>query len=233
MKGFLCMALLLFHVQPASAQQLRLLAINAANSEVDWPLVESFAKKSWSVQELKLDRFGPLMRNFSFQAALDDSEELLQKALTEKFDALIASSKGVNVVTSLIQRHLWDGPLVLLSPIPNACDHIRGGGWEEEWRSTMEVLMNVGPVAIGTGTSQDEALFVVDGIAETELCGKLIKGGSTHRFEKCPGWILRSFQGDHGWKSDWTNAPHIARLIDSLFHVALAPANAQAPSSEL
>lgn len=47
----------------------------------------------------------------------------------------------------------------------------------------LEVLMNVGPVAIGTGTSQDEALFVVDGIAETELCGKLIKGGSTHRFE--------------------------------------------------
>ncbi|CAK9100971.1 unnamed protein product, partial [Durusdinium trenchii] len=75
MKGFLCMALLLFHVQPASAQQLRLLAINAANSEVDWPLVESFAKKKlWSAYH----------------------EELLQKALTEKFDALIASSKGVN-----------------------------------------------------------------------------------------------------------------------------------------
>lgn len=72
MKGFLCMALLLFHVQPASAQQLRLLAINAANSEVDWPLVESFAKKKlWSAYHVTpmsfFPTFGGLMNKTTYR----------------------------------------------------------------------------------------------------------------------------------------------------------------------
>ena len=209
---FLSFALLVV----SSAGPLRFLAINAANSKVNWSLVESFARRSWSIRERKLERFGSLMRNQSFQVALEDSLEIVEDELKE-VDGLILSSKGVGIATYLTWKGLWKGPLVLLSPIPNACEHILGGSWEVEWKSTMELLSRSGPVAIATGTSQDEELFVLESMEETGICGKLQRGSTTHTFEKCP-WILRSFQGDHDWKSDPENAQHIARLIDSFFH---------------
>jgi hypothetical protein len=55
-------------------------------------------------------------------------------------DALLLQSKGVGIATYLAFHKIWQGPLVLLSPIPNACEHISGGSWEAEWNSTMQLL---------------------------------------------------------------------------------------------
>jgi hypothetical protein len=45
-------------------------------------------------------------------------------------DALLLQSKGVGIATYLAFHKIWQGPLVLLSPIPNACEHISGGSMQ-------------------------------------------------------------------------------------------------------
>lgn len=201
------------------------LAIRAANSEIDWRAVEGFSvardrRDRWRVEELHLENFGRIMKEKDFQAALEDSEDLLfQRLEAETVDALLIQSKGVGIASYLVWKDLWKGPIILLSPIPNACEHISGGSWEVEWNSTMNLLVSMEPVAIGTGNSRDEEDFIVESIQETDVCGH-IRRGVTSTFEKCPWWILRSFPGDHMWKNAPDNARHIARLIDSLFHLA-------------
>ena len=144
----------------------RVLAIRAANSEIDWRAVEGFsvARDRWHVEELHLENFGRIMKEKDFQAALEDSEDLLLQRLfqAETVDALLIQSKGVGIASYLVWKDLWKGPIILLSPIPNACEHISGGSWEVEWNSTMNLLLSMEPVAIGTGNSRDEEDFIVD-----------------------------------------------------------------------
>ena len=151
-----------------TAKNHRVLAIRAANSEIDWRAVEGFSvardrRDRWHVEELHLENFGRIMKEKDFQAALEDSEDLLVKRLeAEAVDALLIQSKGVGIASYLVWKGLWKGPIILLSPIPNACEHISGGSWEVEWNSTMNLLVSMEPVAIGTGNSRDEEDFIVD-----------------------------------------------------------------------
>lgn len=159
---------------PCAAKIHRVLAIGAANSQIDWRMVQSLAKRPWQIDELELHNFGPMMKEKGFQEALEASEDLILSSLRRlNPDALLLQSKGVGIATWLAFKELWKGPLLLLSPIPNACDHISGGSWEAEWNSTMQLLR--GPetpalarvVAIGTGTSSDEEDFIVQSIEDT------------------------------------------------------------------
>ena len=154
-----------------SAKQV--LAIVAANSEIDWRMVESASVKDWLIDELPLPDFGQIMKERSFQDALDHSFEAIQGGLRGSPDALLLQSKGLGIATWLASKGLWRGPLVLLSPIPNSCDHISGGSWEAEWNATMQFLDPLRPVAIGTGTSSDEEEFIVKSIEETGVCGQI------------------------------------------------------------
>ena len=159
-------------LQLVCGAQKRILAIRAANSLVDWKLVESFARQSWSVDDLELPNFGPIMKEKGFQTALEESEELILSRMKSKPDALLFLSKGVGIASYLVFKDLWHGPLILLSPIPNECGHIQGGSWEADWNSSMHFLAPL-PVAVGTGNSHDEQDFIVKSIEETEVCGKM------------------------------------------------------------
>jgi len=229
------------------------LNINAANGNINWTVVGSFASlsvfavgPSWTVKDVNLEGFGETMRASGFQAALEQSEQKLVKTLAEvQPSALVVSSKGVNVLTYLAAKGLWNGPTVLLSPIPNSCDHLglpSGGAtqtdhsWEDEWESTMRVLVerNVGPIAIGIGTSADEQDLIADMMVETGICGNLvvsedrddgeINAGAAPSsssvpyavFETCRSWSVRAFHGDHAWTSDPRNAANVASLIDEV-----------------
>ena len=138
-------------------------------------LVQSAAQRPWMIEELRLPNFGPTMKEKGFQAALDEAEDLILSHLrASNPDALLLQSKGVGIATYLTFKKLWKGPVVLLSPIPNACDHILGGSWEAEWNSTMQLLaQGKDIVAIGTGTSSDEQDFIVQSMEDTEVCGKI------------------------------------------------------------
>jgi hypothetical protein len=217
------------------------ISINAANGAVDWGLVEAAApgatnssSLSWFVDEIVLDGFGQIMKEQSFQSALEHFEPQLRSifssggddASQNPLDALIVSSKGVNVLTYLASEGLWRGPFVLLSPIPNACDHIDGNSWETEWKSTIDTLVShhTGHLVIGVGTSFDEQYLIVEMAEETRVCGQHVvlkelrttaAGGGS--FEKCPTWFLQSFPGDHSWKNSAESAPNIAMLINRVF----------------
>jgi hypothetical protein len=208
--------------------QKRVISINAANGAVDWGLVEEAGSTAinssyvppWCVDEITLEGFGKIMKEQSFQSALDHFEPQLRDIFSgtsshKPPDALIVSSKGVNIFTFLAAKGVWRGPSILLSPIPNACDHIDGNSWETEWKSTMESLVSHhrGPLGIGVGTSFDEQFLIVEMMEESGVCGK-VKTNSF--FETCPTWFLQSFEGTHSWKNDATNAPSVARLINKL-----------------
>ena len=123
----------------------RVLAIGAANAVADWAQVEasSNSSKPWSIEYMELESFGETMKNKGFQAALDQAEASLLESISRvRPDALLVASKGVGIVTFLASQGLWNGPCVLISPIPNACGHIAGGSWEAEWKSTMKILVS-------------------------------------------------------------------------------------------
>lgn len=203
----------------------RVLAIVAATentnriNRTNWTLVESSRGSAprWSIEEVVLEDFGTIMKARGFQVALDEFDETLRGALESvRPDALIVSSKGVGILTHLAQGGRWNGPAVLLSPIPNESDHVEGGSWESEWKSTTNTLVSrgVGPIAIGIGTSVDEQTLILESIEETGMCGNYLRG--RQMFQKC-SWHLRSFPGNHYWKNDPANAQGIATLIDAVF----------------
>ena len=115
----------------ASRAPLKVLAIHAANNDVDWKLEHSFSNTTnpWTVDKLELKEFPNILNERGFQAAPDKSKSLLRdKAVS--VDAMIVASKGVSILTFLAMQGLWSGPAVLLSLIPFQCDHIRGNTWE-------------------------------------------------------------------------------------------------------
>jgi hypothetical protein len=193
------------------------LAINAANGPVDWDYVESFAEDDewWRVESLVLEGFGELMACQGFQAALDHFDALLQNAIEDvRPDVLLVSSKGVGIVTHLAVQGLWNGPSILISPIPNPSNHVMGGSWESEWQSTVQILVDygVGPVIIAVGSTLDEKTLITEAIEETKTCGKLSNGA----FEDCPNWYHQVIQGGHDWKSNPSNARFIAGMITKI-----------------
>ena len=240
-------------------KKLRILSINAANGVVDWRLVEqsaaavktnatakataniSSSSLPWSIEEITLDGFGTIMKEQSFQSALDYFESELRSIFTTTtsgeddtmqkqkapIDVLIVSSKGVNILTFLATNGIWCGPSILLSPIPNSCDHIDGTSWETEWKSTMTALVSHHhsdtPLVIGIGTSFDEQYLIAEMMEETNVCGRLIPTESVEAhtphalsggfFATCPTWYLQSFHGNHSWKDDADNIPNLAMLI--------------------
>ena len=243
-------------------KKLRILSINAANGVVDWRLVEQSAAAAaavktnatakattdisssslpWSIEEITLDGFGTIMKEQSFQSALDYFESELRSIFTTTtsgeddtmqkqkapIDVLIVSSKGVNILTFLATNGIWRGPSILLSPIPNSCDHIDGTSWETEWKSTMTALVSHHsdtPLVIGIGTSFDEQYLIAEMMEETNVCGRLIPTESEAHttphalaggffFATCPTWYLQSFHGNHSWKNDADNIPNLAMLI--------------------
>eukprot|EP00592_Proboscia_alata_P027183 CAMPEP_0194436294 /NCGR_PEP_ID=MMETSP0176-20130528/93797_1 /TAXON_ID=216777 /ORGANISM="Proboscia alata, Strain PI-D3" /LENGTH=234 /DNA_ID=CAMNT_0039256481 /DNA_START=71 /DNA_END=771 /DNA_ORIENTATION=+ len=184
----------------------RCIFINAANSDFNWGTVDAYLDngiEKYSIQELVLENFGQIMQDDSFQAALEHSEPQLRSVFASQstsIDAVIVASKGVNVLTYLASNNLWNGPSLLLSPIPNACNHIQGGSWENEWESTVDALLShgVGPIVIGAGTSSDEQMFIVNMIYDEKNCGSLAKGkssGDKREFKRCPNWFVYSFPG--------------------------------------
>jgi len=64
----------------------RVLAIRAANSEIDWTLVQSAAnvQRPWLIDELLLPDFGRKMMEKGFQHALEDAESLILSNLVSK-----------------------------------------------------------------------------------------------------------------------------------------------------
>jgi len=130
-------------------------------------------------------------------------------------------SEHENLHSHLAAKDIWTGPSVLLSPIPNTCNHIQGDSWEEEWISTLNLLIlkNVGPIAIGVGTSSDEQSLIVDMIEEAQVCGSIYGNEFRKKFERCLSWSLFSFPGDHGWRTETSNAPNIALLIDAVIEM--------------
>mmetsp|Transcript_7384 Transcript_7384/g.10033 ORF Transcript_7384/g.10033 Transcript_7384/m.10033 type:complete len:235 (-) Transcript_7384:57-761(-) len=220
-KNTLLIIVVLVMMAKCNARAKKVLAIQAANAKVEWQLVESQSngRQPWSIEELELTDFGNIMASQGFQSALDASEsKLLNTLAATKPDALLVSSKGLGILTFLVTKGLWRGPVVLLSPIPNECDHVHGKTWESQWLSTLQVLTNhgVGPLAIGVGTSLDEQTFIVSEMEQNRICGNVL---STNLFELCPLWFLYSFPGDHGWKNRPENAKGIAVLIDIVFYL--------------
>ena len=201
---------------PNKSRTSLVLSINAANSKVDWDLVQSYAthETSFRVKDVTLKNFGETMKRKGFQAALEQQDAFLRQTLVDvRPDILLVASKGVGVATYLVKKGVWSGPIVMLSPIPNACDHIDGDSWEAEWTSTMNTLIahRLGPVAIGVGTSHDELLLIKDAMEETNVCGVISE--TTGVFELCPHWSLVTHEGDHGWRTMSEHAIHIAELI--------------------
>jgi hypothetical protein len=96
--------------------------------------------------------------------------------------------------------------------------------WEEQWTNSLNVLAEnqVGPIAVGVGTSTDEQDLIVDMMNATQVCGDLqeeeVIGGRV-LFERCPDWSLRFFPGGHSWKGDSANAIHVASLIDEVLRI--------------
>ena len=74
----------------------------------------------------------------------------------------------------------------------------------------------VGPIGIGIGDSVDEQTLIVEVMNETQVCGNLQNNDGLVLFEKCPGWFLRSYPGNHDWKNNPSNAVHIASIIDEV-----------------
>jgi hypothetical protein len=217
--------------EPSNCKNNVVLVIGAANQWVNWTHVESFSNKQWSIQEGNLVGFGEIMRNHPgrFQAALDRYEPQLVRAIKLlRPSVLLVASKGLNVLTHLAWEDIWNGPSVLLSPIPNGCNHIGGSSsapsWEAQWDDTMKVLVSkqVGPISIGVGTSLDEKELITDMIEETGRCGAMqittteARGQDWGTFETCQSWKIRSFPGDHGWKGHQNNAGNVAMMIDEV-----------------
>eukprot|EP00566_Odontella_aurita_P017466 CAMPEP_0113564898 /NCGR_PEP_ID=MMETSP0015_2-20120614/21879_1 /TAXON_ID=2838 /ORGANISM="Odontella" /LENGTH=271 /DNA_ID=CAMNT_0000467039 /DNA_START=166 /DNA_END=982 /DNA_ORIENTATION=- /assembly_acc=CAM_ASM_000160 len=212
------------------------LAIQAANHPVDWSKIALLSKsvRPWHIEELVLEGFGDIMKFDGFQAALEKYERPIRDELARRNpDAILVSSKGLGILSFLASQGLWDGPAVLLSPIPNACNHIQGGSWESEWSSTLKILESegVGPLAFGVGTSHDEKMLIIDEMEATGICGRV--RSSTNTFEKCSKWFLYSFPGNHGWKNDPSNARNIALLIDVLFYMHDQVANLPSARDQL
>jgi hypothetical protein len=204
----------------------KVLSFGAANSWVNWTAVEVHSEGAWTIDFADLTGFGDTMRNNDegFQAALDRFEKDMELAIRRlNPSALVVASKGLNILTHLASKGIYTGPAVLLSPIPNECDHIHGTTWEEQWTNSLKVLVEtqVGPIAVGVGTSTDEKDLIVDMMNQTQLCGDLQEGviGGPMLFARCPDWSLRSFPGGHGWKGDPANAIHIASLIDKVLRI--------------
>lgn len=179
----------------------------------------------WTIKSLNLPNFGSIMKEESFQSAIDNSYELLQRALdTYKPSGLIVSSKGIGIIAYLAIQGLWrrNGPVLMLSPIPNPIDgyvHDADGTWESEWKSTIQILLeyNVGPIQIVAGSSTDERLLIKDAIEETNLCGKVISDGT---FDGQPGWFYEEVEGGHSWKSSPNHVTTIAQFIDKLMTIS-------------
>lgn len=203
--------------------------VSAANMWMNWTEIESFCSPDtpWSVHVANLDGFGRTMNEQgSFQAALEQFDERLRRAIKLiQPDVVLVASKGLNILTHLANENVYNGPAVLLSPIPNQCDHIEGTTWVEQWNSSLNVLVKnkVGPIGIGVGSSLDEKSLIVDTIDETQVCGRLLRSQRSHvaastnmHFEMCPDWFIRTFPGDHGWKNVPSNSINVASIINSV-----------------
>lgn len=212
----------------------KVFALGAANGRTNWTLVEEFSKNngSWSIAFANLPGFGNIMKQRGFQAALDKFHDKVVLAI-QKLDpaVILVASKGLGIVTHLAHQGIYSGAVVLLSPIPNECNHVSGTTWEEQWTDSMSVLVNNGvePIGVGVGTSLDEQTLIVDLMNETQVCGDLVEKSADDMaddddkgklaFERCPNWFVRSFPGDHGWKNDASNAVEIASLIDEVLAI--------------
>eukprot|EP00439_Symbiodinium_sp_Y106_P074448 s68_g14.t1 len=150
-------------------EKSKILAVGAANSWINWTEVEASSKRRhpWSVVDLNLTEFGPLMLRGGFQMALDQYADDLEAALTvHRPDALLFASKGLNLLTHLVETRRWTGPSVLL----NSCDHIAAASqtWEEQWLDSMSILRRhkITPIVIGVGSSSDEQMLILDMMEE-------------------------------------------------------------------
>ena len=99
---------------------------------------------NWEVRELVVVGFGPIMRDHSFTAALDDSNPAMKQTLEDiRPGILLATSKGVGVIAYLASKKLWvDRPVILFSPIPNPIDGLVDCDSNEMgWNVTIELLV--------------------------------------------------------------------------------------------
>lgn len=233
----------LYHQGGDEEERKIVLVFGAANTWVNWTHVESFSSRKWEVVFVDLAGFGDIMQTEGFQAALDENKPKLARAIKLlKPSVLLVKSKGLGILTSLVVDELWKGPSVLISPIPNMCEHVVKyssyseadnddfeieASWELEWAGSINILIrhNVGPISIGVGSTSDEQTLIVDIIEESKLCGNINfsnrttaeKWSGNHRvFEHCKLWNLHTFPGNHGWASEVANAPNIAYLIDEV-----------------
>lgn len=196
----------------------KVLALGAANGWTNWTAVEESLGGTFALHFADLDGFGDTMRQKGFQAALEEVDERLRRVIRLLQPAVIlVCSKGLNVLTYLAKNGMYTGAAVLLSPIPNECDHVRGQTWVQQWTDSMTALKKLGgPIAIGIGTSSDEKTLIADMMNETKVCGELVDNRSAINFELCPKWFLHTFPGNHGWKNEISNADHIAALIKAV-----------------
>merc|ERR1712224_28549 len=170
--------------------------------------------------------FGDIMKEEGFEKALDKFKDKLYLAIRIlKPKAIIVASKGLGIVTHLAEKGIYTGSVVLLSPIPNKCDHVFGDTWEEQWKSSMTVLKNNIRedqfIGIGIGTSNDEQSLISDIMDETQVCGNSVRKNDANRvlFEHCPNWFIRSFPGDHRWKNMQHNAINVASLVNEVLGI--------------
>lgn len=141
------------------------------------------------------------------------AEPIMRKRIQECHpDVLVVHSKGVALATYLIDKGLWNGPVVLSSPIPNQCEHLdkykSGAGeegddeWEKDFDAVVKVLEKLGDkVSIGIGSSFDEITLIDEFLKDACLRNK---------------WLIKKADGDHRWYKLERNWPIIGELLDNV-----------------
>lgn len=178
--------------------------------EIDWLHIKTSIPIDVYIEQLPL--FGKYFKHNNIEEALKYSETIIESFIRDKRpNLLIVHSKGITTITNLIFKNIWKGPIVLLSPIPNNCNHLSLSAlnnyddndddeWDIQWRSVIKILEeNEGRISIGFGNTTDEKMFVEDYVTEAA---------------KRNGWFLKKVKGDHDWLQDPDNWNSIGELID-------------------
>lgn len=187
-----------------------ILAINTLTEldAIDWHILTSH-----NVYVEKLPDFGRYFKTNDIEAALLYAEPIITDLISKlRPDLLVVHSKGVALITYLLSKKLWTGPILLLSPIPNRCSHLGFPGkvfesstedeWTMLWRSTLHMLKkHDAAIAFCIGDTIDEKVLIKE-FVET-ACDE-------------NGWLFQKVNGDHDWlynPKNWLTLHEIISLI--------------------
>jgi hypothetical protein len=190
------------------AMPLNLLVIDALTELQSVPWTE-FLEPSTRVTFEPLPRFGEIFKTDDIEEALHYAVPLVLRTCEQcRPDCIVVHSKGVAIVTYLFAHNLYSGAALILSPIPNKCDHLGldplsndEDPWGAQWAAVLNILRGR-TVAFGVGNSADEEVLIHE----------YLKPAAAER----PNWLLRQAQGDHDWVCRSRNRRALRALLDWL-----------------